>query len=105
MRDFELRLMGAFQLLEGAVPIVLVSGSQRLIAFLALQGHTVTRAAAAATLWPDVTEAKANAALRSVIWRLDELTRQVMQIDVLDIALRDVVKVTSAMPRRLHTGC
>ena len=46
-RDIELSLVGAFQLSEGAIPVVLPGGSQRLIAFLALKGRPMTRAAAA----------------------------------------------------------
>lgn len=86
-RDFELSLMGAFQLSEGAIPIVLPGGAQRLIAFLALKGRPMTRAAAAGALWPDATEEQAHASLRSAIWRLDKITREAMQVDVLELDL------------------
>jgi DNA-binding SARP family transcriptional activator len=75
--------MGAFQLCDCAVPLVLPGSSQHLIAFLALQGRPMTRDAAAGALWPDVSEAQAHASLRSAIWRLDEITRQAMQVDIL----------------------
>ena len=86
-REFELSLMGAFQLSEGAIPVVLPGGSQRLIAFLALKGRPMTRAAAAGALWPDVSDEQANASLRSAIWRLDKVTREAMQVDVLELDL------------------
>ena len=86
-RDFELSLMGAFQLSEGAIPVVLPGGSKRLIAFLALKGRPMTRAAAAGALWPDVSEEQAHASLRSAIWRLDKITREAMQVDVLELDL------------------
>lgn len=106
LRDFELRLMGAFELSQGhsVVPLVLPGSSQRLIAFLALQGRAMTRDAAAGALWPDVSDAQAHASLRSAIWRLDEVTRQAMQVDVLDIALREVkldVRDSTALAHRL----
>lgn len=92
-RDFELSLMGAFQLAEGAVPVVLPGGSQRLLAFLALQGRRMTRVAAAGALWPDVSEAQAHANLRSAIWRLDKITREAMRVNVLELELADGVAV------------
>ena len=79
--------MGAFQLSESAVPVVLPGGSQRLIAFLALQGRPMTRATAAGTLWPEASEAQAHANLRSAIWRLDQVTREAIEVGVLDLHL------------------
>lgn len=92
-REFELSLMGAFRLHEGAVPILLAGGSQRLVAFLALQGRPMTRTATAGALWPDVPEAQAHASLRSAIWRLDKITRDAMKVDVLELELADGVTI------------
>ena len=86
-RDIELSLVGAFQLSEGAIPVVLPGGSQRLIAFLALKGRPMARAAAAVALWPEVSDQQAYASLRSAIWRLDQVTRDAMQVDVLELEL------------------
>jgi DNA-binding SARP family transcriptional activator len=104
LRDFELRLLGAFEFSDGAVPLLLPGGAQRLIAFLALQDRAITRDAAAGALWPDVSEEQAHASLRSAIWRLDEITREALQVDVVDIALRDVsldVREAKALAHRL----
>ncbi|MEI7926647.1 MAG: bacterial transcriptional activator domain-containing protein [Chloroflexota bacterium] len=79
--------MGAFQLSDGAIPVVLPGGSQRLIAFLALKGRPMARAAAAGALWPDGSEEQAHASLRSAIWRLDKITRDAMQVNVLELDL------------------
>jgi DNA-binding SARP family transcriptional activator len=49
--------------------IELPTGPQHLIALLALQGRCA-RTQAAATLWPDCTDAVAAARLRAVLWRL-----------------------------------
>ena len=104
-REFELSLMGAFQLFEGTTPIVLSCGSQRLLAFLALQGRPVARSAVAGGLWPDVSETQAHASLRSAIWRLDRITREAMRVDAFDLKLADSVRVdlreSSALARRL----
>ena len=93
--------MGAFQLSEGAVPVVLPGGSQRLMAFLALRGRPMTRAAAAGALWPDVSEAQAHASLRSAIWRLDKITREAMQVDVLELELAGGVTLDLRASRAL----
>jgi DNA-binding SARP family transcriptional activator len=86
-RHLELSLIGAFQLVEGAIPVVLGGTSQRLIAFVALQGRPISRTAAAYALWPDASEAQAHASLRSAIWRMEELAREAMKIDVLELDL------------------
>jgi DNA-binding SARP family transcriptional activator len=73
--DVRLRLLGDWFLTVGdghvgpAESIKLPSGPQHLIAFLALHGRCA-RTQAAATLWPDCTDAVAAARLRSVLWRL-----------------------------------
>jgi DNA-binding SARP family transcriptional activator len=92
-RHLELSLIGAFQLAGGAIPVVLGGSSQRLIAFVALQGRPITRTAAAYALWPDASEAQAHASLRSAIWRMEQLAREAMRIDVLELDLSGNVTV------------
>lgn len=92
-RHLELSLMGAFELVDEAVPVVLTGASQRLIAFVALQGRAVTRTATAGALWPDVSDAQAHASLRSAIWRLEETAREALSVDVLDLDLATHVLV------------
>lgn len=91
--DFHLSLLGAFELAEGAVPLVLPGGAQRLLAFLALQDRTVTRSATAGTLWPEASETHAHASLRSALSRLDASTREAIEVDVLDLRLAPGVAV------------
>lgn len=104
-RDFHLSLLGAFELTDGAVPLVLPGNAQRLLAFLALQHRSVTRAATAGTLWPDVSEERAHASLRSALSRLDAVTRESIEVDVLDLRLAANVAVdvwdASALAHRL----
>ena len=86
-------MIGAFHLVNGAIPIVLGGSSQRLVAFVALQGRPVSRTATAYALWPDATEAQAHASLRSAIWRMEQLARDAMNINVLELDLAETVRV------------
>jgi DNA-binding SARP family transcriptional activator len=99
--DFHLSLLGAFELSEGAVPLVLPGNAQRLLAFLALHDRTVTRSATAGTLWPDVSEAHAHASLRSALSRLDAITRESIEVDFLDLRLAASVAVDIRESRAL----
>jgi DNA-binding SARP family transcriptional activator len=69
----ELGLLGGLRLELGGVPLLVSSGAQRLIAFLAIAARPVSRAYVAGSLWPDVTERRAAASLRSALWRLGRL--------------------------------
>jgi len=62
IRDFELR--------QGDTTVDIPPGSQRLVAFLALHGGPARRSYVSGTLWPDSTEARAAANLRSTLWRI-----------------------------------
>jgi DNA-binding SARP family transcriptional activator len=44
--------------------------AERLVAFVALSGRTLTRQHVAGSLWPDTPEQRAGANLRSSLWRL-----------------------------------
>jgi DNA-binding SARP family transcriptional activator len=48
----------------------MVWSAQRLLAFLALVGRPLGRGYVAGTLWPKTTELKANANLRTSLWRV-----------------------------------
>ena len=92
-RHLELSLIGTFQLVDGAIPVVLSGSSQRLMAFVALQRRPISRTAAASALWPDASKAQAHASLRSAIWRMEQLARDAMKIDVLELELSGTVMV------------
>lgn len=64
-----LRLLKGFALLVGEKRVVLASSAQQLLAFLALQDRPRSRTYVARTLWPEATTARANANLRSSLWR------------------------------------
>ncbi|MFE9018085.1 BTAD domain-containing putative transcriptional regulator [Streptomyces sp. NPDC007808] len=61
-------LLGSFQLQAGDTEVFLAEGPQRLVALLALRGR-MTRSRLAGTLWPENTEKRALASLRTAIWR------------------------------------
>ncbi|MGF1596698.1 MAG: hypothetical protein ACFCVK_07160 [Acidimicrobiales bacterium] len=49
------------------------TSAAKLLAFLALQEEPTERSVIAATMWPDVTDARAAANLRTVLWRVSQL--------------------------------
>jgi DNA-binding SARP family transcriptional activator len=64
------RLLDGFELLVGDQSVPVIPSSQRLLAYLALHGRSVTRTALAAALWPSTPDRRAAACLRSALWRL-----------------------------------
>ena len=67
---FELMLMGGFELRAAHEVVDVQPTSQRVLAFLALHERPLPRAYVAGALWPDTTEGKAAANLRTALWRL-----------------------------------
>ena len=65
-----LSLLSGFQLLRGALPVHIPLNAQRLVAFLALKERALLRSYVAGCLWPDKTEGRAAANVRSALWRL-----------------------------------
>ena len=65
-----LALLGGFELRHGKAPILLAAGPQRVIAFVALHARPLRRGFVSGSLWPDATEARAAASLRSALWRV-----------------------------------
>jgi DNA-binding SARP family transcriptional activator len=64
-----LRLLGGFAVQGSHGEIVLPISAQRVVAYLALQDRPVHRRRLAGVLWPDTTDARAAANLRSALWR------------------------------------
>jgi DNA-binding SARP family transcriptional activator len=71
----------------------LPGGSQRLLAFLALNDRSITRDAAAGSLWPDASEEHAHASLRSAINRLTQIAHDAILVTYHNIHLADDVAV------------
>jgi DNA-binding SARP family transcriptional activator len=67
-----LHLLSAFEVVRDDHAVPLAPGSQRLVAFLALQERPVRREFTAGMLWPDVSDGRAAANLRSTLWRVQK---------------------------------
>jgi DNA-binding SARP family transcriptional activator len=65
-----LHLLHGFTLKVGWRSVPLMWSSQRLVALLALREQPPSRAYVAGTLWPETTDTRANANLRSSLWRV-----------------------------------
>src|SRR5437773_4599507 len=65
-----LKLIDGFELTAAGVPVPLSPGAQRLMAYLALQDHALLRLHVAGVLWPDKSEERSLANLRSTLWRM-----------------------------------
>jgi DNA-binding SARP family transcriptional activator len=65
----DLRLLGGFELRLPTGQAEVPESAQRLIAFLALRRRPQTRLCVAGNLWPEKSDARATANLRSTLWR------------------------------------
>lgn len=62
-------LLHGFEVRSGDQPVDMPLGSQRVIAFLALRRRPCQRVFVAGNLWATASEQRANASLRSALWR------------------------------------
>ena len=76
---FSLHLLGGFELRWMGQAVAVTSGSQRLVAFLALHNRLLPRSYVAGLLWPEVPTGRANANLRAGLWRLPSSCRLVVE--------------------------
>jgi DNA-binding SARP family transcriptional activator len=65
-----LALLKSFDLRHDRAAVPLPLSAQRVLAFLALHDRPVQRLFVAGNLWLEVSEEKANASLRTALWRL-----------------------------------
>lgn len=99
--DLMVILLGGFGLLLGSTLLTIPRASQRLIAFLALHGGMVRRAAVAGTLWPDASESHAYSNLRQALARLRSTARRAMAASKLELGLAEGVTVDIRQARAL----
>jgi DNA-binding SARP family transcriptional activator len=102
----QVEVLGGFAFSVGGDALLGISaGSQRLLAFLAVRDHMVTRAQVAGTLWPDSSEERAGANLRAAVSRLDPHTRDALDVTASNLSLAEGVAVdirrAKALARRL----
>lgn len=102
---YEIRLLGGFALLADDAPVTVAPGSQRVLSFLALHDRPVVRSWVASSLWPETTDERAAANLRSALWRLHEAGHRIV-VGSTYLAVRDEVRVDvrdlAAAARRLR---
>jgi SARP family transcriptional regulator, regulator of embCAB operon len=87
-------VLGGFHLwLSGSIQAGIPRASQRLLAFLALHGGVISRAAVAGSLWPNSTETHAYSNLRSALARLERRCRRVLHASKQELGLAEGVTV------------
>jgi DNA-binding SARP family transcriptional activator len=99
--DFIVVLLGGFGLFWGSALLSIPRASQRLVAFLALHGGMVRRAAVAGTLWPDASEDHAYVNLRQALARLQCTARKALAASKLELGLAEGVTVDVSQARTL----
>lgn len=88
-----LRLLGGFELRVDGDAVAVPATTRRVIAFLALRDRPVNRGYVAGNLWLDKNEQRANANLRSALWRLPHTERAIVMTSGSDVWLNDAVAV------------
>lgn len=88
----EIRLLSGFCLIRRGSSVTIPTAVQRLVALLALQG-TSSRLGVAGTLWPDVSDERADARLRTAIWRLKQACPDLIRPQQRDLRLAENVVV------------
>jgi DNA-binding SARP family transcriptional activator len=89
---FELQLLGWWSLTSDAHPVELGRREQRLTALVALRGPRA-RPHLAGTLWPDTTEERARASLRTALLRTQARAPGVLQVSRSTVGLGQDVHV------------
>jgi DNA-binding SARP family transcriptional activator len=99
-----LALLGTFELECDGVCVRLPMSAQRLVAFVVLHEHPVQRAYAAGSLWPETSDGRAQANLRSSLWRLHRCDHRVIDATGdrlrLDSGVRVDLREAEALARR-----
>ncbi|MEO6123290.1 MAG: BTAD domain-containing putative transcriptional regulator [Ilumatobacteraceae bacterium] len=86
--------MGGFGLMIDGQQVVVPEASQRLVALLALACVPLDRRLAASRLWPDKTDDRAAANLRSSLWRLPCMDgAEIITVVSNRLALHDAIDV------------
>jgi DNA-binding SARP family transcriptional activator len=103
-----LRLLRGFELRTGREVVPLISSAQRLVAFLALEARPLGRSYVAEVLWPETTSIRANANLRSSLWRTQRACGRLINVSSQYLTLACSVSVdfhvATACAQRLLTG-
>jgi SARP family transcriptional regulator, regulator of embCAB operon len=103
--EFGVTVLGQFRLLRGMNVVRIPRACQRLLAFLALHGRIVERAALAGALWPEASGPRAHSSLRAALCRLHSTARITLAASQFELGLAEGVTVdvhhARALARRL----
>lgn len=88
-----LSLLGHVSLRADGVEWPLTAGSSRLLALLALTEQRMRRPLVAGTLWPEATDTRASACLRSAVARLSRTHDDVLCVNATEMWLNTAVRV------------
>ena len=91
----EVQVLGRFQVRCGGAAVPVAPAQQRLVAFLALSGRPLARGYVAGTLWPDGSDRRAAANLRSAMWRLGPVGHALLEATPWGLGLTPGVEVDS----------
>ena len=104
----KLRLLDGFRAVVDQQTLSIPLSARRVVAYVALRGRS-SRAEVAGTLWPEVSDSKAQACLRTALWRLRQLSEhplvtgdETLRLDEsLDV---DVSTLVTAIRRVINDG-
>jgi DNA-binding SARP family transcriptional activator len=88
-----LSLLGGFELRADGQIVDLPNNARRVLAFLALRERAVTRLYLAGSLWPDATESRSLANLRTALWNLRPGGRSVIVTSSRSLRVHEAVRV------------
>jgi DNA-binding SARP family transcriptional activator len=92
-RNLALRMFGGFELRCDGQIVHVPQSAHRLLSFLGLHDRQLPRGYVAATLWPDTSDDKANANLRTALWRLHSLPCDLVKVNPCVLELNPAVSV------------
>ena len=88
-----LHLLNGFRLVHRGRRVPLPVSAQRVVVFLAVRGIPLRRSYVAGTLWPESSEERATASLRSALWRLRQPGCSLVEADAAETWLGPGVRV------------
>ena len=92
-----IRLLGTFELSVGSSVVPLPLSAQRLLALLALADAPLQRCHVSGTLWPDKSESRAMANLRSTLWRVRQPGLELIDATATTLSLAPEVRVDTRL--------
>lgn len=94
--DLRLQLLGGFRLQRADSPVSLPTHAKRVLVYLSVStpaGSGCSRATLAAQLWSDADGERAQASLRTALWRIRRADRRLLSAEQDNLRLGDEVQV------------